>query len=113
MKDKMDSNNIDIAGSYHLAQSIQVQDGSVVSKTLVNKPSGTVTLFAFAKEQGLSEHAAPFDAQLLVLEGRAEVSISGKWYTVSTGETILLPANLPHAVKANEAFKMLLIMIKA
>ena len=109
----MDSKNVDIVGSYHLAQSIQVQDGSVVSKTLVNKPAGTVTLFAFAKDQGLSEHAAPFDAQLLVLEGMAEVSISGKWYTVSTGETILLPANLPHAVKANEAFKMLLIMIKA
>jgi len=109
----MDSEKLNIVGSYHLAQSIQVQDGSVVSKTLVNKPSGTVTLFAFAKEQGLSEHAAPFDAQLLVLEGKAEVSISGLWYTVSTGETILLPANLPHAVKANEAFKMLLIMIKA
>jgi quercetin dioxygenase-like cupin family protein len=109
----MNSDKNNIIGSYHLAQSILVQDGSVVSKTLVNKPTGTVTLFAFAKEQGLSEHAAPFDAQLLVLEGKAEVSISGKWFSVSTGETILLPANLPHAVKANEAFKMLLIMIKA
>jgi len=109
----MEIKNIGHMGSYNLAQSIQVQDGSVVSKTLVNKPSGTVTLFAFAKEQGLSEHAAPFDAQLLVLEGKAEVSISGKWYSVSMGETILLPANQPHAVKANEAFKMLLIMIKA
>jgi quercetin dioxygenase-like cupin family protein len=74
----MNSDKNNIIGSYHLAQSIQVQDGSVVSKTLVNKPAGTVTLFAFAKEQGLSEHAAPFDAQLLVLEGKAEVSISRK-----------------------------------
>jgi quercetin dioxygenase-like cupin family protein len=113
MKDKMESKNIDIVGSYHLAQSIKVQEGSVVSKTLVNKPAGTVTLFAFAKEEGLSEHAAPFDAQLLVLEGKADVSISGKWHSVSVGETILLPANLPHAIKAKEPFKMLLIMIKA
>jgi quercetin dioxygenase-like cupin family protein len=109
----MNSNDTPVKGAYNLAQSIQFQDGSVVSKTLVNKPSGTVTLFAFAKEQSLSEHAAPFDAQLLVLDGKAEVCISGIWYTVASGETILLPAGLPHAVKAVEAFKMLLIMIKA
>jgi quercetin dioxygenase-like cupin family protein len=109
----MNSTDTPVKGAYHLAQSIQFQDGSVVSKTLVNKPSGTVTLFAFAQDQSLSEHAAPFDAQLLVLDGKAEVSISGIWYPVASGETILLPAGLPHAVKAVEAFKMLLIMIKA
>ena len=109
----MTSNDSPVKGAYHLAQSIQYQDGSVVSKTLVNKPSGTITLFAFSKDQSLSEHAAPFDAQLMVLDGSAEVSISGTWYSVASGETILLPASLPHAVKAVEAFKMLLIMIKA
>ncbi len=88
------SDQIKIEGAYHLAKSINVQDGSVVSKTLVNKPAGTVTMFAFGKGQGLSEHTAPFDAQVLVLEGKAEVSISGKWYEVAADETILLPANL-------------------
>jgi quercetin dioxygenase-like cupin family protein len=107
------SDQTEIQGAYHLAQSIQVQDGSVVSKTLVNKPTGTLTLFAFGKGQGLSEHAAPYDAQVLLLEGRAEVSISGKWYEIAAEETILLPANLPHAVRGVEDFKMLLIMIKA
>ena len=100
-------------GAYHLANSIAYQDGSVVSKTLVNKPSGTLTLFAFGEGQGLSEHTAPYDAQVYVLDGKSEVSISGEWFPVSAGETILLPADLPHAVKAVGAFKMLLIMIKA
>lgn len=100
-------------GAYHLADSINYQENSVVSRTLVNKPSGTLTLFAFGKDQGLSEHTAPYDAQVFVLDGKAEVSISGEWYGVKAGETILLPANVPHAVKAVEAFKMLLVMIKA
>lgn len=108
----MDKKNDPINGAYSLAGNIQYQDGSVVSKTLVNKPSGTVTLFAFGKDQSLSEHTAPYDAQLVVLDGKAEVSISGKWFTVATGETILLPSGSPHAVKAVEEFKMLLIMIK-
>lgn len=109
----MEETENSVKGAYPLAASIQYQADSVVSKTLVNKPTGTVTLFAFGKGQGLSEHTAPFDAQVLVLDGKAEVSISGDWYPVETGETILLPAGLPHAVKAVEAFKMLLIMIKA
>lgn len=109
----MDKMKDPIHGAYSLEGSILYQDGSVVSKTLVNKPAGTVTLFAFAKEQSLSEHTAPYDAQLIVLDGKAEVSVSEKWFTVAAGETILLPAGSPHAVKAGEAFKMLLIMIKA
>jgi quercetin dioxygenase-like cupin family protein len=100
-------------GAYHLGNSISYQKNSVVSKTLVNKPSGTLTLFAFDKGQGLSEHTAPYDAQVYVLDGKAEVSISGEWFGVKAGGTILLPANLPHAVKAVEEFKMLLIMFKA
>jgi quercetin dioxygenase-like cupin family protein len=99
--------------AYHLAKSIQYQEDSVVSKTLVNKPTGTVTLFAFGEGQGLSEHTAPYDAQVLVLDGQAEVSIDGEWFAVKEGETIQLPAGHPHAVKASAAFKMLLIMIKA
>ena len=112
-KDKMTSQIESQKGAYHLADSISYQDGSVVSKTLVNKPSGTLTLFAFGKGQGLSEHTAPYDAQVYVLDGKAEVSISGEWFPLTAGETILLPGDLPHAVKAVEAFKMLLIMIKA
>jgi len=108
MPDKEQSN-----AAYHLADSIQYQEDSVVSKTLVNKPTGTVTLFAFGKGQGLSEHTAPFDAQVLMMDGFAEVSIDGIWFTVKEGETILLPAGRPHAVKSSAAFKMLLIMIKA
>ena len=113
IKENMEETEIPIKGAYPIAASIQYQADSVVSRTLVNKPAGTVTLFAFGKEQGLSEHTAPFDAQVLVLDGRAEVSISGNWFSVAAGETIQLPAGLPHAVKAVEAFKMLLILIKA
>jgi quercetin dioxygenase-like cupin family protein len=109
----MEENNTPLQGAYHLADSIQYQADSVVSKTLQNKPSGTITLFAFARGQGLSEHTAPFEAQILIVAGKAEVSISGEWFQVNNGETILLPAGKPHAVKAVDDFKMLLIMIKA
>jgi len=109
----MEEKNTPLKGAYHLADSIQYQADSVVSKTLQNKPAGTITLFAFAKGQGLSEHTAPYDAQVLIVAGKAEVSIAGEWFHVSNGETILLPAGKPHAVQAVEDFKMLLIMIKA
>ncbi len=92
---------------------IEYQEGSVVSKTLVQQSTGTVTLFAFAKGQGLSEHSAPFDAMVVVLEGKAEITISGKPNIVDAGEMIIMPANQPHAVNAVENFKMLLIMIKS
>ena len=96
-----------------LADLLQYQDGSIVSRVLLKNNGGTVTLFAFDEEEGLSEHTAPFDALVVVLDGKAHVEISGKAYEVSKGETVTLPANQPHAVKATTRFKMLLTMIRA
>ncbi|MCX5669417.1 MAG: cupin domain-containing protein [Candidatus Omnitrophica bacterium] len=92
---------------------VDYQDGSVVSKELIKKEKGTVTLFAFDQGQGLSEHTAPFDALVYILDGEAEISISGKQYNLKSGETIIMPANKPHSLKAINRFKMLLVMIKA
>ena len=87
-------------------------EGAVVSRTLVAGAAGTVTLFAFDAGQGLSEHSAPFDALVQVLEGEADITIAGTAYQVGAGEIILMPANLPHALSAPVAFKMLLTMIR-
>jgi quercetin dioxygenase-like cupin family protein len=92
---------------------IDYQEGSVVSKTIIDKPSGTATLFAFGEGQGLSEHTAPFDALVYMVDGEADITISGKPYRVKTGETIIMPANAPHALKAVTRFKMFLVMIKS
>lgn len=97
----------------NLLESISYQAGTIVSRTIVNQPSGTVTLFAFDKEQSLSEHVAPFDALVYLLDGRADIKISGKINRLLAGEMIIMPANQPHSLKAREQFKMLLIMIKA
>ena len=97
----------------NLSGLIDYQNGAVVSRTLINKTSGTVTLFAFDTGQGLSEHTAPYDASVYILEGEAEVFISGKSNLVPKGNIIIMPANEPHAVKAKKSFKMLLIMIKS
>ncbi len=91
---------------------VDYQDGSVVSKEIIKKEKGSVTLFAFDKGQGLSEHAAPFDALVYVFDGRAEINIAGKQYSLKTGETMIMPANKPHSLKAVDRFKMLLVMIK-
>jgi len=96
-----------------LVDLVDYQEASVVSKTLIEKKVGTVTLFAFDKGQGLSEHTAPFDALVHVLDGEVEVRISGKPYTLKAGEAIIMPANEPHALKALTRFKMLLTMIRA
>ena len=96
-----------------LAQLIDYADDSVVSKTIIDKPVGTLTLFAFDEGQGLSEHTSPYDAVVQVLDGRALLTIGGKQITVSAGELIIMPANVPHSVTATEKFKMLLIMIRA
>src|SRR6266498_2275565 len=90
---------------------LQYQDGSIVSRVLVKNKGGTVTLFAFDENEGLSEHTAPFDALVVVLDGEANIQIVGEHFTVRAGETITLPANRPHALKAIGKFKMLLIMI--
>lgn len=92
---------------------VNYQDGSVVSRTLIKKETGTITLFAFTKGQGLSEHTAPFDAMVYIIDGKAEIIISGKSQIVESGQMIILPVNKPHALKAIENFKMLLIMIRS
>jgi quercetin dioxygenase-like cupin family protein len=92
---------------------VDYQSGSVVSKTLIDKPTGTITLFAFDAGQGLSEHTAPFDAMVYVFDGQAEVTIAGKPIKVKPGEMVIMPANKPHALQALERFKMMLVMIKS
>ncbi|MEW6025800.1 MAG: cupin domain-containing protein [Planctomycetota bacterium] len=92
---------------------VEYQNGSIVSKTVINKKTGTVTLFAFDHGQGLSEHVAPFDAMVYVADGEADIYISGKPFHLTAGETIIMPAGEPHALKAVKRFKMLLIMIKS
>jgi len=91
---------------------VHYQDGTVVSKAIINKQSGSVTFFAFDKDQGLNKHTAPFDALLQVIEGKAEIIISGKSHQLNEGEMIIMPADEPHAVKATTRFKMMLVMIK-
>ena len=97
----------------NLAGMVAYQEGSVVSRTLIDKKVGTVTLFAFAVGQGLSKHTAPFDAMVYLLDGEADVSISGKPYHLKNGDMLIMPANKPHALKATRAFKMLLVMVRS
>jgi quercetin dioxygenase-like cupin family protein len=97
----------------NLDKMLAYQDGSVVSRALINKNEGTVTLFSFDKNEGLSEHSAPFDALVYVFEGKAKVTISGVDYILEKGQMITMPANEPHALNAVEKFKMMLIMIKS
>ena len=102
-----------IAKASNLEGLIDYQEGSVVSRTLIDKKAGTVTLFAFDNGQGLSEHTAPYDALVYVLDGEVEVTISGKPLTLKQGEITIMPANQPHALQAKTRFKMLLTMIKS
>lgn len=96
-----------------LADLVPYQAGSVVSRTIVKKPTGTVTLFAFDAGEGLSEHTAQFEALVQVLDGSVEIRIDGAPYVVSAGETLTLPAGHPHAMKALERFRMMLVMVKS
>lgn len=112
MRGKMTTNKL-TAEAVALSELLQYQSDAIVSREIVKKDTGTVTLFAFDKGQGLSEHTAPFDALVSIVDGRAEITISGKPAIVKKGEIIIMPANKPHAVKAVEKFKMLLIMIRA
>ena len=95
-----------------LADAVAYQDGAVVSREIIKKETGTVTVFAFDKGQGLSEHTVPFDALVYLIDGEAEVIIDGQPRKVGSGELIIMPANRPHAVNARERFKMLLVLIK-
>ena len=96
-----------------LVEMVGYQEGAVVSRQVTKEEAGNVTLFAFDKDQGLSEHTAPFDALVHVLEGEARVIISGKPFDLQAGDAIIMPANEPHALKAIQKFKMLLTMIRA
>jgi quercetin dioxygenase-like cupin family protein len=110
---EQDQNVVRAADVKQLVDLLQYQDGSIVSRVLLKNKGGTVTLFAFDVGEGLSDHTAPFDALEVVTDGEAEVEITGESFTVRQGETIILPANQPHAVKATKKFKMILIMIRA
>ena len=101
------------AQAVRMADLVDYQSGSVVSREIINQKTGTVTVFAFDQGQGLSEHTAPFDALVHLLDGQAEIVISGKALRLKEGEMVIMPANHPHALKAVEKFKMLLIMIKS
>jgi quercetin dioxygenase-like cupin family protein len=92
---------------------IEYQDGAVVSREIVKKPTGTVTVFAFDAGQGLSEHTAPFDALVHILDGEAEITIAGTPVVAKRGDMVIMPANQPHALKAVERFKLLLVMIRS
>lgn len=95
-----------------LSDLVSYQAGSIVSKEIVNKKTGTITVFAFDKGEGLSEHTAPFDALVYILDGQAKVFIAGKPLILKKGQMVIMPANKPHALKAARKFKMLLVMIR-
>ncbi len=96
-----------------LVELVSYQEGAVVSRTILDKDAGTVTLFAFDAGEGLSEHTTPYDAMVTVLDGKAEIKIGGEPFLLREGDTIIMPADVPHALRAVERFKMLLVMIKA
>ncbi|MFX1376195.1 MAG: cupin domain-containing protein [Promethearchaeota archaeon] len=103
----------DLAHVFDLERMLDYQEGSVVSRTIINKEVGTVTLFSFDKDEGLSEHTAPFDALVYIFDGEVEITISKEPHIVKKGQMIIMPANEPHALKGLKKFKMMLVMIKA
>jgi len=107
-----DSKSAPSSKVFDMAGLIEYQEGSVVSRTVIDKKTGTVTVFAFAEGQGLSEHTAPFDAMVHVLDGAVEISISGRPFRVNRGQMVIMPANEPHALRALTPFKMVLTMIR-
>ena len=102
-----------VAQAIKLTDLVDYQEGSVVSRTIIDKETGTVTLFAFDEGQGLSEHTAPFDALVYLLDGEAQIVISGKPLRLKEGEIVIMPANQPHALKAVKKLKMILTMIRS
>jgi quercetin dioxygenase-like cupin family protein len=113
-KDKQQKENKALLATVStLADLVVYQEGTIVSRTLIDKDAGTVTLFAFAQGQGLSEHTAPFDAMVLIYDGQAEITIAGSPLSLKQGEMTIMPANKPHALKAVKRFKMLLVMVKS
>jgi quercetin dioxygenase-like cupin family protein len=112
-EEKKEFSLTDYSQATNLSDLIGYQGGAVVSRTLVNKKTGTVTLFSFDAGQGLSEHTAPYDALVYVVEGVTDVTISGNTQRLSAGDVVVMPANEPHALHGVQAFKMLLVMIKS
>lgn len=102
-----------LAKPLDIVNMVEYQDGSIISREILRKETGTITLFAFDAGQGLSEHTAPFDAVVQILDGEAEIFISGEPIKAVSGEMVIMPANKPHSLKANKRFKMLLTMIKS
>lgn len=107
------SNELEKGKTFSYDQSIDYSDKAVVSKHILKKETGNISLFAFDKGEGLSEHTAPFDAVVSVIDGRADVQIDGVSHILNAGENIIMPANIPHALHAVERFKMVLTMIKS
>lgn len=112
IKERSRSENLS-SQNVELQKLIDYQSNAVVSREIINKKSGTVTVFAFDQGQGLSEHTAPFDALVYIVDGKAQITIAGKDFSLKAGEMIIMPANEPHALKAAHKFKMLLVMIKS
>ena len=106
------TNIVDMTRVLKLKDIAAYQEHTVVSREIIRKPSGTMTVFAFDEGEGLSEHTAPFDAAVYIIEGEARITIDGKPHSVRGGEMIIMPANKPHALKAVTRYKMLLVMIR-
>lgn len=102
-----------IEKAFKMTELVTYQEGAVVSKEIIKKPTGTVTLFAFDRDQGLSEHTAPFDALVCILDGEAEIVISGEPHQLRAGEMIIMPGGKPHALRAVRRFKMMLVMVRS
>ena len=109
----MASNEFEKSKVFSFSESIDYSDGGIVSKTVLKKQTGNISLFSFAKGEALSEHTAHFDAMITVVDGKGEVIIGGKSFILTTGQNIILPADITHAVNAVEKFKMVLTMIKS
>ena len=111
IKKEKDGSNL-LGKPFQYSDLVQYQEGSVVSRTIIKKETGTVTIFAFDRGEKLSEHTAPFDALVEVIDGEATIVIQGEAYKVSAGQQIIMPADIPHAVNAEQKFKMVLVMIR-
>jgi quercetin dioxygenase-like cupin family protein len=109
----MSSNEFEKAKIFSFSDSVDYAEGGIVSKTVLKKQTGNISLFAFARGEALSEHTAPFDAMIQVVDGTGEIIIGGESFILHAGETIIMPANISHAVKAVENFKMVLTMIRS
>ena len=113
MKDNEKTRSLDSSRVEHLTDLVDYQQGSIVSRTIIDRKTGTVTLFAFDEGQGLSEHTTSYDALVYVIDGEAKITISGEMFSLGKGEMIVMPANKPHAISVTKRFKMMLIMIRS